>query len=66
MALQLFCSHCQEETEHKHLYDAAHGIPEAYMAGSERYTCARCGNSLYKEEGAKLGLAYSLESQAGY
>ena len=37
------CHHCGRPTGHLELYDAAHGIPEAVMSGSERVECVTCG-----------------------
>lgn len=53
------CPKCSE-TRWKHSYDAAHGIADCYMAGSERFVC-KCGFTAYKQEGEKLGLKFQLE-----
>jgi hypothetical protein len=37
------CRRCHEITEHKHLHDAAHGLPGTHMAGTERFVCTKCG-----------------------
>lgn len=58
---KIFCNHCQKETEHKHLHDAAHGIEGTHMSGSERYTCSVCKLSIFAEEGRKRGLKFVLD-----
>lgn len=57
-----FCNICEKETAHTHLYDAAHGIPGLYMAGSERYVCVECETSIFLEEGGAVGLPYPFET----
>lgn len=55
------CPKCKKKTEHKHMHDAAHGIPETHIAGSERYVCVECGYVMRKEEGEKQGLKFVLD-----
>lgn len=40
------CGPCERETGHLALYDAAHGIAGAVMAGSERNECVSCGDTV--------------------
>ncbi|HEX9679017.1 MAG TPA: hypothetical protein VGA08_00130 [Candidatus Saccharimonadales bacterium] len=39
------CGSCERETGHLTLYDAAHGIADMVMAGSERVECVSCGDT---------------------
>jgi hypothetical protein len=57
----VWCDRCRRMTEHRHMHDCAHGIPETHMAGSERYRCEVCGNGVYKAEGEILGLRFTLD-----
>jgi hypothetical protein len=36
------CFGCGKVTAHRHVHDCAHDIPEAHMAGSERFVCELC------------------------
>lgn len=45
------CRRCKRDTEHRHLHDCAHGIPETHMAGSERYECIECGTATFAADG---------------
>ena len=58
---RVFCSHCKTETVHQHLHDAAHGIPETHMSGSERYECEVCGRSLFKGDPETRDLQFILD-----
>lgn len=55
------CPKCKKETEHRHMHDAAHGISDTHMAGSERYECAECGYHMNKKEAEKQGLKFVLD-----
>lgn len=55
------CPECGERTEHKHLHDAAHGIPGTHMDGSERYECEECGYAMRKEEAESQELKFVLD-----
>ena len=55
------CHKCENHTEHTHLHDSPHGISGTHMAGSERYECRECGNSVYKEDGDRIGLKFILD-----
>lgn len=61
--MKIWCENCDEETDHKHLHDTAHGIPETHMAGSERYECSACGRAIFKEQAAvrNLNLRFVLD-----
>jgi hypothetical protein len=39
----LFCKACGKITDHRHMHDTAHGIPETHMQGTERFICDVCG-----------------------
>jgi hypothetical protein len=60
-AMLIFCNRCQRETEHTHMHDTAHGIPETHMDGSERYECSICENGIYPTEGKERGLTFVLD-----
>jgi len=45
--MQHHCLKCETVTEHWHLHDTAHGIPDTHMAGSERFTCKVCKRSTF-------------------
>jgi len=53
---RVMCENCGEETDHKHLHNAAHGIAGTHMAGSERYECVVCGKAIYKKHLQARGL----------
>ncbi len=55
------CPKCKEKTEHRHMHDAAHGIAETHMVGSERYECKGRGYHMLKEEAEKQGLTFDLD-----
>jgi hypothetical protein len=57
------CPRCNKTTEHVHLHNAAHGMPETHMDGSERYECKECGYAMYAMEGEKQGLLYLLDGE---
>lgn len=42
--IQSHCRNCNQDTEHSHMHDCAHGIPETHMAGTERFVCTSCGH----------------------
>lgn len=56
--MAIYCETCDDYTPHRHLHDTAHGIPETHMAGTERYQCTRCGNSIHASEGKLKGLRF--------
>jgi hypothetical protein len=56
------CPNCQRTTEHRHLHDTAHGIPETHLDGSERYECAVCGYSMRRAEGEGQGLRFVCDT----
>jgi len=49
-----FCTGCKKMTPHHHLHDAAHGIPETHMSGTERYECTFCKTTIHKEDRGEL------------
>ena len=53
------CPDC-DNTDLRHLHDAAHGIPETHMVGSERYEC-KCGKTIHCAEGTALGFKFILD-----
>lgn len=55
------CPKCGKQVQFKHMHNCAHGIPETHMAGSERYECPECGHAVFKDEGEKLGLKFTLD-----
>jgi len=57
----MICPECKKETKHKHLHNAAHGIPETHMAGSERIKCVECGYTMGKEEAGKQGIKFYFD-----
>ncbi|MBI2064511.1 MAG: hypothetical protein HYT62_00435 [Candidatus Yanofskybacteria bacterium] len=59
--VKVYCARCKKETDHVHLHDAAHGIPETHMAGSERYECTACHSGIYKEDAQGLNLRFILD-----
>jgi endogenous inhibitor of DNA gyrase (YacG/DUF329 family) len=56
----MYCPKCEKVVKHKHIYDAAYGIPETYMVGTERYECVECGYQIYKKE-EEQGLKFTIE-----
>ncbi len=40
------CHTCGQQRQFRHMHNAAHGIPGTHMAGSERFTCTTCGESI--------------------
>lgn len=58
---KVMCERCKQVTEHKHLHNTAHGIPETHMAGSERYECVVCGHPVFKDQAQGLDLKFVLD-----
>lgn len=52
------CRQCGQTTPHGHFHDAAHGIEGTHMAGSERFTCNVCGNSIFVSEAKDRGFGH--------
>ena len=53
------CPLCDKKL--KHLHDAAHGIHETHLFGTERFEC-QCGFECWGAvEGEKLGLKFILD-----
>ena len=46
-ATEAHCDACGKTTLFQHLHDAAHGIPETHMVGTERFECTGCGATVY-------------------
>ena len=59
----IFCEVCKVETEHTHLIDAPYGLPGAYMSGTERYECSRCGNDIRYGDRSDLPFLYEPEAK---
>ena len=49
-----YCPQCMQKTPHHHLHDCAHGIPETYMPGTERYECTFCHTAIHKDDRGEL------------
>lgn len=54
------CPRCKS-VDLRHVHETAHGIAGTHMAGSERFQCQHCNYTIYKVEGARLGLVFSLD-----
>lgn len=55
------CPKCREYVRFEHMCDTAYGMPETYMAGSERFVCSNCKYRLSRQEANQLGLKFILE-----
>lgn len=55
------CPNCQQVATFNHIHNAAHGIPGTHMDGTERYVCSLCSHAIFKEEGERLGLTFTLD-----
>lgn len=44
-----------------HSHDCMHGLPQTHEVGSERYECANCGMTYFKEAGQHIGLKYIID-----
>ena len=64
--IKIRCKYCKKETEHKHKYGTAHGMPETFNVGTEHYECVVCENGIYKGECDKEDkkLKFPLEEYA--
>jgi len=60
------CPKCEKTTQHNHMRDCAHGIPETHMAESERIVCCECGYHMYGEEAAKQGIKFFFDDNRKY
>ena len=55
------CEKCKKVTEHEHLHDAAHGIPETHMVGTERFECSECGHTTFKNDSGAEKFKFTLD-----
>jgi hypothetical protein len=59
--MKAHCTKCNTETNHKHECDTAHGIPESYMPGSERFTCTECNYITFKSSDTEKRFKFFME-----
>ena len=60
----IYCEYCKTETPHRHLYNAAYGLSQTYMTGSERFECSKCKNTIHYGDNPKLDSKSVLETEA--
>ncbi|MEP9389614.1 hypothetical protein [Mesorhizobium sp. KR9-304] len=45
--IEAHCHSCGQKRPFRHMHDTAHGIPGTHMAGSERFECSACGETIH-------------------
>ncbi len=58
---KIICPGCDTLQTFKHEHDAAHGIPETHMAGTERFVCRSCDHYIFANDKAASGFKFILD-----
>jgi hypothetical protein len=58
------CLDCGVKTKHRHLHDAAHGLMQTHMVGSERFVCKDCGRTTFAHSDGADTFRFVLDGAA--